>query len=168
MKWIQLKTTHRRHKLSQENVNCITMKYLSYRLKESDKRAVLTCGNFIFAKPRPNLSPFFPTRFLSSLWIYLLIRFSFFLQDLFQSLFKIWINLFNVSCKFFLGFSKFYPRVEVQNIPNFPFSQNSFWNQKSSWFLKSKSESGVEVRNWESISKNLESKSGVGSRFLKI
>ena len=117
-----------RHKLSQENVNCITMKYLSYRLKESDKRAVLTCGNFIFAKPRPNLSPFFPTRFLSSLWIYLLIRFSFFLQDLFQSLFKIFINLFNVSCKIFQGFSKFYSKVEVQNIPNFPFSQNSFWN----------------------------------------
>ena len=94
------------HKLSQENVNCITMKHLSYRLKESDKRAVRTCGNFIFGKPRPNLSPFFPTRFLSSLWIHLLIRFSFFLQDLFQSLFKIFINLFNVSCKFFQGFSK--------------------------------------------------------------
>ncbi len=69
-------------------------------LKKQRKRASRICGSFIFGKTRPNLSPFFPTRFLLSLSIHLLIRFSFFLRNLFKSLFKFFKNLFDVSCKF--------------------------------------------------------------------
>ena len=126
---------NRRHKLSQENVNCITMKHLLFCLEESEKQAPRTCGNFIFAKTRPNLSPFFPTRFLLSLSIHLLIGFSFFLRDLFQSLFKFFYKFVRCFLQFFSRIFQILSKGwSLKNFPNFPFSHNSFWNQKSSWF----------------------------------
>ena len=131
-------------------------------LKKQRKRASRICGSFIFGKTRPNLSPFFPTRFLLSLSIHLLIRFSFFLRNLFKGLFKFFKNLFDVFANLFQGFSKIYPKVEVQNFPNFPFFPFFLLKSKVKLIFKIEvGESGVDFKKFTV-------EVGVGSRFQKI
>ena len=100
----------------------------------------------------------------------------FFFETSFKVFSSFFINLSNVSCNFFQGFSKFYPKVEVQNFANSACFLHFFLKSKVKFIFKIEvGESGVDFKKYrvevgsrESISKNLESKSGVGSRFEKI
>ena len=118
-------------------------------MKNQRKQTSRICGSFIFGKARPNLSPFFPTKFLLSLSIHLLIRFSFFFCETFL---KVFSSFFKICSMFlanlFQGFSKIYPKVEVQNFPNFPFFTFFLLKSKVKLIFK------IEV--------------GVGGRFQKI
>ena len=62
----------------------------------------------------------------------------------------------------FQGFSKIYPKVEVQNFPNFPFFTFFLLKSKVKLIFK------IEVGSRGSISKNLQSKSESGVDFKKF
>ena len=132
-------------------------------LKNQRKQASRICGSFIFGKARPNLSPFFPTKFLLSLSIHLLIRFSFFFCETFL---KVFSSFFKICSMFlanlFQGFSKIYPKVEVQNFPNFPFFTFFLLKSKVKLIFKIEvGESGVDFKKFTI-------EVGVGTRFQKI
>ena len=86
---------------------------------------------------------------------------SFFFFEIFL---KVFSSFFKICSMFlanlFQGFSKIYPKVEVQNFPNFPFF--------TFFLLKSKVKSIFKIGSRGSISKNLQSKSESGVDFKKF